>query len=57
MWSPSPSLLVYIGIGLAVVCLIWVSRVVMTRKKHQPVVAPDDYLDQTCELNYKPEDS
>jgi hypothetical protein len=54
MWSLSPGLFVAIGIGLAAVCLLWVSR---TARKRKQAVKPDDYLDQTCELNYKPEDS
>lgn len=51
------SLALYIGIGVGVICLVWVIRRVTKRKPAQPVETPDTYLDQTCELNYNPDDS
>ena len=57
MSLPAPSLMWIIGIGLGVVCLIWIVRHVTQRKPEPSVEASDSYLDQTCELNYDPDDS
>jgi len=46
----------YIGIGLGIVCLVWVVRLVTKRKPEQVIETPETYLDQTCELNYDPPD-
>ena len=47
----------YIGIGLGIVCLVWIVRLVTKRKPKPTVEVPESYLDQTCELNYDPDDS
>jgi len=46
--------IIALGIGISVACCIWGIRALMKRKNEQPVVSYDDYLDQTCELNYEP---
>ena len=47
----------YVGVGVGVACCIWSFRVLTRRKEHAIKVNRDAYLDQTCELNYKPDDS
>ena len=43
-----------LGIVIGVACGIWTIRAFTKRKNQQPVASYDDYLDQTCELNYEP---
>jgi len=57
MSLPTAELVWYIGIGLAVACLVWVILRITKRKPAPPVETPETYLDQTCELNYNPDDS
>ena len=57
MSLPTAELVWYIGIGLGVACLVWVILRVTKRKPKPPVETPETYLDQTCELNYNPDDS
>ncbi len=47
----------YVGVGLGVGSCLWSARVFARRKPRQPEARLDDYLDQTCELNYKPDDN
>lgn len=48
---------IYLGILVVVAGGIWGIRAVMKRENHQPVASTEDYLDQTCELNYKPDEN
>ena len=57
MSLPTAELAWYIGIGLGIVCLVWIVRRATRRKPAPPVEVPETYLDQTCELNYDPDDS
>lgn len=47
----------YAGIGLGVACCLWGFRVMSQRKPRETATNVDDYLDQTCELSYKPDDN
>ena len=46
-------LYLYLGIGMGLACCAWGIRILMRRKIQRPYVEPE--LDQTCEMNYKPE--
>ena len=43
----------YLGVPVGVASCAWGIRVLMRRKIQRPSVDPE--LDQTCELNYKPD--
>jgi len=45
----------YVGIGVGLACCAWSIRVLMQRKIRRPAQNQDPELDQTCELNYKPD--
>lgn len=47
----------FVGLGFGVASCLWSARVFARRKPRQQESRMDDYLDQTCELNYRPEDS
>ena len=47
----------YVGVGLGVGSCLWSARVLARRNPRQPAPELDDYLDQTCELNYKPDEN
>jgi hypothetical protein len=48
---------IYLGIAIAVAVGIWGIRRATRRDSYKPAVSTDDYLDQTCELNYKPDEN
>jgi hypothetical protein len=48
-------LYLYIGVGIGMACCLWSLRIFMRRTPGRPPLDYDEYLDQTCELNHKPE--
>lgn len=46
----------YLGLGMGLACCIWSIRIFMRRSLRRPAANIDSGLDQTCELNYKPEE-
>lgn len=50
----SATVYIYLGIAVAVAIVIWGIRRATRRDSYEPAASTDDYLDQTCELNYKP---
>ncbi len=53
----STTTFIYLGIAIGIAVAIWAIRAVKKRKSEPPVAKYDDYLDQTCELNYKPDEN
>ena len=47
----------FAGVALGVACCLWSARVFSQRAPRKPTSSVDDYLDQTCELNYKPDEN
>lgn len=51
-------LFMYIGVTVGAACVIWSFVIFARRTKRldrQPIETYDDYLEQTCELNYRPD--
>ena len=48
---------IYLAIAAGIVVAIWGLRTMTSKEQEPPAQNYDDYLDQTCELNYKPEDN
>ena len=46
-----------LAIALTIAISLWLSRAVAKRDEQPPAETYDEYLDQTCELNYKPDDN
>jgi hypothetical protein len=44
----------YFGVGIGLACCLWSLRIFIRGKPRRPELKYDDYLDQTCELNYNP---
>ena len=49
------TILIAIGAVVLVAGLFWAIRALSPRSQPPAVIDPDADLDQTCELNYKPE--
>lgn len=47
----------YICVSIGIACCLWSLRIFTRRTPSRPPQEYDDYLDQTCELNYKPKQS
>jgi len=47
----------YPGMGLGVACCLWSVRIFMRRSLQRPAARIEPDLDQTCEFNYKPDNS
>ncbi len=48
---------IYLAIAVGIVVAIWGIRAATKKEEQPPAANYDDYLDQTCELNYKPDDN
>ena len=49
------AIIVLVGVVVGVGCVAWTVKSARHRKQSQPVESKDPDLDQTCELNYRPE--
>ena len=54
MLSPT-GLLVAFGVVGGLAALVWIVCAVVEQRKRPTIIYPDADLDQTCELNYRPE--
>ncbi|MDH3534042.1 MAG: hypothetical protein OEO82_13995 [Gammaproteobacteria bacterium] len=50
-------LYLYLGLVVGAACCLWSFLIFMRRSLRRPDVDTDPGLDQTCELNYKPDNS
>jgi len=50
-------LLMYLGLVIGAACCGWSLRIFLQRSARDPQIETDPGLDQTCELNYRPDDS